>query len=173
VTANGYGSLSHDLIAWRLSLDGERKDSMSGIVYTPSSSALRAFQRNLAAILTEQTSWYNSLRRPGPSMQYSIDLVNVQREASDLRNTAGVVYAFTISNGVARTRGDVVLPEAGVDIIEKKGKDALTAAKIALERLLKQGRNPFETQILLRVPFGHAEYFSRYGNYGTLPTLTD
>jgi hypothetical protein len=106
-------------------------------------------------------------------MEYNINLENVEKEAADLRHKASVVYGFTISNGVARTRAEVVLTEAGVDIIEQKGKDPQTAAKIALERLLKQGRNPFETQILLRVPFGHAEHFSRYGNYGTLPTLMD
>jgi antitoxin component of RelBE/YafQ-DinJ toxin-antitoxin module len=114
--------------------------------------------------------WYNGR---GPGMEYSINLVKLEREVVEGRYKANVIYTFTISNGVGRTRGDVVLTESAVDIIEQKGKDPQTAAKIALERLLKQGRNPFETQILLSVPFGHAEYFSRNGNYGTLPTLTD
>ena len=67
----------------------------------------------------------------------------------------------------------VVLTEAGAAIIEQKGKDPQTAAKIVLERLLKKGRDPFETQILLTVPYGHAEHFARFGNYETLPTLAD
>jgi hypothetical protein len=106
-------------------------------------------------------------------MEYSINLVNVEREAANGPHRAYVVYTFTISNSLASTNGDVVLTEGAVDIIEKKGKDPQTAAKIALERLLKRGRDPFETQILLNVPFGHAEYFSRNGNYEALPTLTE
>jgi hypothetical protein len=45
-----------------------------------------------------------------------------------------------------------VLTEAGAAIIEQNGKDPKTAAKIVLERLLKKGRDLFETQILLTVP---------------------
>lgn len=41
------------------------------------------------------------------------------------------------------------------------------------KRLLKQGRDPFESQILLTVPYGHAEHFARFGNYETLSTLAD
>ena len=106
-------------------------------------------------------------------MEYSIDVENVKREMVDQHYKACVVYRFTISNGLAKTHADVVLGEAGVDIIEQKGKDPQTAAKIVLERLLKQGRDPFEAQILLTVPYGHAEYFARFGNYETLPTLAD
>jgi hypothetical protein len=106
-------------------------------------------------------------------MEYSIDLVNEGREAANGPHRAYVVYRFVISNGSANAFGDVLLPEGGVDVIEQKGKDPKTAAKIALERLLKRGRDPFETQILLSVPFGLAEYFSRNGNYEALPTLTE
>jgi hypothetical protein len=106
-------------------------------------------------------------------MEYNINFVNVEREAANGPHRAYVVYKFTISNGVDETHGDVVLTEGGIDVIEQKGRDPQTAAKIALERLLKRGRDPFETQILLSVPFGHAEYFSRNGNYEALPTLTE
>ena len=106
-------------------------------------------------------------------MEYSIDVENVKREMVDQHYKASVVYRFTISHGLAKTHADVVLGEAGVDIIEQKGKDPQTAAKIVLERLLKKGRDPFETQILLTVPYGHAEHFARFGNYETLPTLAD
>ena len=105
-------------------------------------------------------------------MEYSIDVENVKRDVAD-QYKASVVYTFTISNGLAKAHADVVLTEAGVNIIEEKGKDPQTAAKIVLERLLKKGRDPFETQILLTVPYGHAEYFARFGNYETLPTLAD
>ena len=74
------------------------------------------------------------------SMEYSIDVVNVEREVADGHYKASVVYTFTISNGFAKTHADIVLTKAGVDIIEQKGKDPQTAAKVALERLLKKGR---------------------------------
>jgi hypothetical protein len=106
-------------------------------------------------------------------MEYTIDVVNVEREVADQHYKAKAVYTFTISNGFAKTHADVVLTEAGAAIIEQKGKDPQTAAKIVLERLLKQGRDPFESQILLTVPYGHAEHFARFGNYETLPTLAD
>ena len=106
-------------------------------------------------------------------MEYSVSLVNVEKQAANGPHRAYVVYTFAISNEVAKTNGDVVITETGVNIIEQKGKDPQTAAKIALERLLKKGRDPFETQILLSIPFGHAEYFSRNGNYEALPTLTE
>ncbi len=51
--------------------------------------------------------------------------------------------------------------------------DVENVKREVLERLLKQGRDPFEAQILLTVPYGHAEYFARFGNYETLPTLAD
>jgi len=106
-------------------------------------------------------------------MDYDIKLMNVEREEEEHPHWRIVVYRFAISNGSANAIGDVLLPEPGVTIIEQKGKDPQTAARVALERLLKRGRDPFEAQILLRIPFGHAEYFSRHGNYETLPTLTD
>jgi hypothetical protein len=106
-------------------------------------------------------------------MRYNIDLLNVERDSAAGQYKATVVYTFTISNGLTETHGNVVLTEGGVDIIDQRGKDPRTAARIALERLLKQGRDPFETQIFLSVPFGHAEYFSKNGNYEGLPTLTE
>jgi hypothetical protein len=106
-------------------------------------------------------------------MDYEIKLANVEREEAEHPHWRIVVYRFTISNGSTSALGDVLLPEAGVKIIEQKGKDPHTAARIALERLIKRGRDPFDARILLRIPFGHAEYFSRHGNYEALPTLTD
>jgi len=106
-------------------------------------------------------------------MEYSINFVNMDRELPDGHYRASVVFTFTISNGLVNTHGDVVLTDGGMEIIEERGKDPKTAARIALERLLKQGRDPFETQIFLNVPYGHAEYFSKNGDYEALPTLTE
>jgi hypothetical protein len=105
-------------------------------------------------------------------MEYSINFVNMDRELSD-GHRASVVFTFMISNGLVNTHGDVVLTDGGMEIIEQRGKDPKTAARIALERLLKQRRDPFETQLFLNVPYGHAEYFSKNGDYEALPTLTE
>jgi hypothetical protein len=67
--------------------------------------------------------WYNGR---GPGMEYSINLVKLERGVVEGRYKANVIYTFTISNGVGRTRGDVVLTESAVDIIEQKGKDPQT-----------------------------------------------
>jgi hypothetical protein len=75
-------------------------------------------------------------------VQYSIEFADVDRHLADGHYKASVVYTFTISNGLARTRGDVVLTDGGVEIIEQRGKDPKTAARIALERLLKLGARP-------------------------------
>jgi hypothetical protein len=102
-----------------------------------------------------------------------IRFVNEAREEGLREHWSAVMYRFSISNESTHANGDVVLTQAGVNIIEQHGKDPQTAARVALERLLMSGRNPFETQILLKIPFGHAEYFSRHGNYEALPTLTE
>ena len=106
-------------------------------------------------------------------MAYSVNLVNTEKAPAAGLYTASFVYRFTISTDLSSTHGDVAITEGGVEIIEKKGKDPQSAARIALERLLREGRDPFKSPILLRIPFGHAEHFARFGNYGTLPTLTD
>jgi hypothetical protein len=48
-----------------------------------------------------------------------------------------------------------------------------TAARIVLERFLRDGRDPFAGLIRVRIPFGHAAHFAMYGNYESLPVLTD
>jgi hypothetical protein len=107
-------------------------------------------------------------------MEYSISLENVEREVAGGHRKASITYTFKISNGFVKTYGDVVLTEAGADIIELMGKDPKTAAKVALERFLQHGQDdPFEAEILLIVPLGYAEYFSKNGNYEALPVLTD
>jgi hypothetical protein len=82
-----------------------------------------------------------------------------------------VVYTFTISRGKTTTQAEVILPEEELAMIKQREKDPKTAAWMSLERVLKEGRDPFETPIILRIPFGHAEHFSKHGNYQSLPTL--
>jgi hypothetical protein len=84
---------------------------------------------------------------------------------------AFVVFGFEILDGPRKTRADVILTYTGVEIIEQGGKDPKSAASIALQRLLREGRDPFESQISLQIPYGHAEHFSRYENFDSLPVL--
>jgi hypothetical protein len=84
---------------------------------------------------------------------------------------AFVAYRFEILEGPKRARADVVLTSAGEKIIEQGGKDPKSAASIALQRLLRSGRDPFESQIVLQIPYGHAAHFARNGNYDSLPVL--
>src|SRR5258708_40006440 len=102
-------------------------------------------------------------------MEYSIDAVNMKKEVAD-QYKAKVVYTFTIANGLAKTHADVVLPEAGAAIIEQKGKDPQTAAKIGLERLLNKGPDPFKTRILVTDPYVHPKHVSRRRDYERLAT---
>jgi hypothetical protein len=72
-------------------------------------------------------------------MEYSINLVKVDRARADGHYKASAVYTFAISNGLANTHGDVVLTEGGVEIIEQRGKDPKTAARIALASQARAG----------------------------------
>jgi hypothetical protein len=96
-------------------------------------------------------------------------------EIAGTQDTAGpktsAIYRFEILDGPKRTRADVVLTSGAVEIIERSGKDPRSAASIALHRLLRVGRDPFESPIFLQIPYGHAAHFSRYGNYDSLPIL--
>lgn len=106
-------------------------------------------------------------------MHYDVDFLRVEREITEGQYKASVIFRFAISNGLSNTYGDVLMTDGGVDIIEQRGKDPGAAARIALERLLRNGRDPFQSVILLKIPFGHAAHFAKYGNYETLPILTD
>jgi hypothetical protein len=64
-----------------------------------------------------------------------------------------------------KTYAEVILTDGRFEIIEKEGKDVKVAAKLALERLLGRGCNPFEFAIFLQIPHREAEYFSKFGNF--------
>jgi hypothetical protein len=67
------------------------------------------------------------------AVEYTINLASADRELAEGHYRASVVYTFTISNGLASTRGHVVLTDGSVEVIEQGGKDPPTAARIALE----------------------------------------
>jgi len=80
---------------------------------------------------------------------------------------------FLRSTGLSTAYCDVLLTDGGFEVIEQRGKDPATAARIALERLLKGGRDPFVGSIDIKIPFGHASHVARYRNYESLPILFD
>ena len=79
-------------------------------------------------------------------MEYSINFVNMDRELPDGHYRANVVFTFTISNGLVNTHDDVVLTDGGMEIIEQRGKDPKTAARIAW----KGSSNKDETRLRRR-----------------------
>jgi hypothetical protein len=102
---------------------------------------------------------------------YDVTFLEITGAQDNAGPKASVVYRFEIVDGSKRTRAEVVLTYAGMEIIEQGGKDPKSAATIALRRLLNARRDPFESQIFLQIPYGHAAHFSRYGNYDSLPVL--
>jgi hypothetical protein len=72
-----------------------------------------------------------------------------------------------------KTRAEVILTDGGFEIIERRGKDAKAAARMALDRFLATGSNPFETPIFLRIPYRHAEHFSNYGNFPNVKIIVN
>jgi hypothetical protein len=76
-------------------------------------------------------------------MEYSIDVVNVEREVADQHYRTKAVYTLAISNGFAKTHADVVLTEAGAAIIEQKGKDPQTAGQDRPGEALEARPRPF------------------------------
>jgi hypothetical protein len=106
-------------------------------------------------------------------MQYEIALAGVQREIALGAFTANIIYKFRIASSLSTAYCDVIMTNGGVEVIEQRGRDPETAARIVLERFLRDGRDPFAGSIRIKIPFGHAAHFARYGNYESLPVLSD
>lgn len=117
-------------------------------------------------ILKQSAELHNPAR--SLALHYEVQFVEVFQTES-----GPVEYRFTISYGSHTGRASVILTKSGVEIIEKGGKDPQAAATIALMRLLKDGRDPFGHNIRVSIPYGHAQHFAQYGNYNSLPVLTD
>jgi len=80
-------------------------------------------------------------------MSLNIELVCSNRERA-LRGCpeASATFTFTISDGPFKARAEVMLSKGGVEIIERAGKKAKAAARLALERLLVEGCDPSKLQ---------------------------
>jgi hypothetical protein len=98
-------------------------------------------------------------------MKFDIALVSTNRERAYAKFKASATYTFAISNGPAKTHAEVIVADDSLEIIEEKGKTAKAAAKLALEKLLNAGRDPFEAPIFLCIPYLQAEYFSKFGTF--------
>ena len=103
-------------------------------------------------------------------MSLNIELLCSNRERA-LRGCpeASATFTFTISDDPFKARAEVMLTNGDVEIIERAGKKAKAVARLALERLLVEGCDPFQTPIFLRVPHWQAELFSEYGNFDRSP----
>lgn len=98
-------------------------------------------------------------------MNFEIAFVGVTRERPYAGQKPSATYTFAISDGHIKGRAEVVLADGGYETIRQTGKDAKAAAKLVLKRVLADGCDPFKNTLFLRVPFRHAEYFSRYGSF--------
>jgi hypothetical protein len=58
----------------------------------------------------------------------------------------------------------VVMTDGGSEVIERKGKDAKEAARLALERL-RHGLRPFRDADLFAKLYQPAEFFGKYSSY--------
>ena len=97
--------------------------------------------------------------------RFKIALVASNRERAWAGYEASATYTLAITHGLLKARVEVMLTDGCLEIIEHKGKDSKTAARLALEQLLVAGCDPFQTPIFIRVPYRHAKYFSKYGRF--------
>ena len=86
-------------------------------------------------------------------MAYEVTFLEIAGAHVSADPKAAVVYRIEIHDGPRRTRAEVALTYGGVDIIERGGKDPKRVASIALHRVIKAGRDPFESLIFLQIPY--------------------
>src|SRR6516165_11434079 len=79
-------------------------------------------------------------KRLAQNMSLNIELLWSNRERA-LRGCpeASATFTFTISDGPFKARAEVMLTNGDIEIIERAGKKAKPAARLALERLLVAG----------------------------------
>jgi len=94
-----------------------------------------------------------------------IAFVSLTRERAHGEFKASATYTFSIVDGVAKTRAEVILTDGAYEVIEQRGKNPRQAAELAL-RSLTAGCNPFTTPIFLRVPYRDAKHFLAHGDFG-------
>jgi len=95
----------------------------------------------------------------------NIAVAGLTRERAYKGSKGSATYTFSIFDRAVKTRAEVILTDGGFEIIERRGKAAEAAAKLALEQLLLEGCDPFKTPIFLRISYSRAEYFSKFGYF--------
>jgi len=98
-------------------------------------------------------------------MKFDIFLVGSNRERAYAQYKASATYTFSVSHGPEKTHAEVILTDTSLAVIEKTGRDARTAARLALERLLTRGCDPFENSIFVQIPYRQAAFFSKFGSF--------
>ncbi|MGB7436806.1 MAG: hypothetical protein WBR26_26605 [Candidatus Acidiferrum sp.] len=98
-------------------------------------------------------------------MKFDIALVGSNRERAYAKYKASATFTFAISSGPVKTHAEVILTDDSLEVIQQQGKDARAAARLALERLLITGCDPFEDSIFVQIPYRQAEFFSKFGNF--------
>jgi hypothetical protein len=64
-------------------------------------------------------------------MDYEIEFLGSDKEQTEGKYKASVVYMFSVTDGVLpKTHAAVMLTDGGVDIIEKRGQSLLASATI-------------------------------------------
>ncbi len=111
-----------------------------------------------------RTRWM-SHRPDHEDVKFAIALVSRSRERAFANYKASATYTFAISDGPVKTHAEVVMTDGGSEVIQQKGKDAKEAARLALERLLVTGFDPFEAPIFLQIPYQQAEFFAKYSSF--------
>ncbi len=95
----------------------------------------------------------------------NVALVSFVRERTCGRSKPSTTYTFKISEGGKRSQAEIILTDGGPEVIEQSRQDAKAAARLALDRVLNAGYDPFKAPLFLRIPYQHAEYFSRHGEF--------
>jgi hypothetical protein len=99
------------------------------------------------------------------AMKFDIALVGSNRERAYAKYKAFATYTFSVSHGLEKTHAEVIFVDSSLEVIERKGRDVRAAARLALERLLTTGCDPFENSIFVQIPYRQAEYFSKFGSF--------
>lgn len=105
------------------------------------------------------------LEKTRKELDLDIKFVGIDRERGTKMLSASLTCNFTICEGSTNTHAEVIFADGGFEIIEKQGKSGKAAARMALERLLNCGCNPFEIPLFVRISLPHAQYFALHGDF--------
>ena len=94
-----------------------------------------------------------------------IELIGLNRESAVRGFRPSLTCNFTICEGANRTHAEVIFVDGCDQVIERQGKDAKRAARMALEQLLLRTAHPFSSLLFVRISSNHAAYFAKHGGF--------